>query len=390
MVKVKRRLLPLVAALTAVALTCSVSAAKLATRHTYTLRLAKAEYITFAAGKEHAFEIPCDGYYAIRLWGGDGGDGRNEWWDGGGESYPYGGKGGAVEAVAHFTVGTSLLITVGTGGDVTTGGFNGGGSGGTFYTGGFFNNYYGGGGGGATDVRLGGATLDDRILVAGGGGGTSGSDSNYGPGAGGNGGANGGNYAGANGEGAGYGQGGGPAAGGAGNGDGSLGNGGGGAYSGGGGGGGYYGGGGAYGSAGGGGGGSAYISERFTRSVPEGMLGRESFEGDSRDGFAVITFLGSRYVQEQPSGGAWMIYYNVGVASDIPEEPTDDLSAFESLPEPIPEPAPMPLPELLPEELAPEFGAEAELAQESEEQLEEESEQDRPTEEIASEQTEPS
>ena len=66
-------------------------------------------------------------------------------------------------------------------------------------------------------------------------------------------------------------------------------------YSGGGGGGGYYGGGGAFGS-GGGGGGSSYLGNDFTVGVPIGLPDNTDQVTDLRDGFAVVSFLGSRYM----------------------------------------------------------------------------------------------
>ena len=320
----------------AVALTCSISSAKYAIRHEYTLKLAMAEHFTFAAGNQHIFEIPYDGYYALRLWGGDGGNSSYSWWNEE-ETYPYGGEGGVVEAVSYFDKGTNLVIIVGTKGDATAGGFNGGGEGGSYYVP-LFGNYYGGGGGGATDVRLSSGTLDDRILVAGGGGGGSGGDPVYAPAFGGDGGAKAGNYAGTNGHGVGYGQGGGLSIGGEGDQRGTLGYGGDGGYSGGGGGGGYYGGGGAYGSRGGGGGGSAYVSDVFTIGVPQGIPGQKDYVTDLRDGYAIITFLGGRYMTVDTNGKVASLRYDVGDASLVPEEPVLDIII--PLPEPLPEPEP--------------------------------------------------
>ena len=236
-VKIRKRhhIFAFVSLCVAVALTFSISFAKYATRHEYTLKLAMAEHFTFSAGNQHTFETPYDGYYAFRLWGGDGGHSRYSWRNGE-ESYPYGGKGGLVEAVSYFEEGTELVVIVGTKGGTTAGGFNGGGDGSSHYVP-LFDNHYGGGGGGATDLRLSSATLEDRILVAGGGGGGSGGGPGYAPAYGGDGGAKNGNYAGANGQGAGYGQGGGLSAGGEGHQHGDVGYGGDGANSGGGGGG---------------------------------------------------------------------------------------------------------------------------------------------------------
>ena len=279
----------------AAVLTFPVSAAQYATRNAYTLKLAMAAHFTFAAGSRHIFEIPYDGYYAFKLWGGNGGDAINTWWHG--ETlYPHGGKGGAVEAVSYFEKGTVLVIVVGTKGGTTDGGFNGGGDGGIFHLASLSNDYYGGGGGGATDVRLASGTLNDRILVAGGGGGGSGGDTVYASAYGGDGGAQGGNDAGANGQGTGYGLGGHLSGGGEGHQHGNLGQGGNGAYSGGGGGGGYYGGGGAYGSGGGGGGGSSYVSDGFTIDVPQGMPDKTDYMNDVGDGYAIVTYLGSQYL----------------------------------------------------------------------------------------------
>jgi len=332
----------------AVVLTSSISSAKYATRYEYTLKLSMAEHFTFSADNQHIFEIPYDGYYAFKLWGGDGGDSVYSWWNGE-EAYSCGGKGGVVEAVSYFESGTVLVIVVGTRGGTTDGGFNGGGGGGSYYVP-FFDNYYGGGGGGATDVRLVSGTLSDRILVAGGGGGGSGGGRGYTPTFGGDGGANAGNYAGTNGLGAGYGQGGGLSAGGEGYQDGAFGDGGFGVYSGGGGGGGYYGGGGAYGSGGGGGGGSAYVSDIFTIGVPQAMPDRTDYITDLRDGYAIITFLGSQYTAGSNAG---TLLYDVGEPCLEPPEPDDDdTTNFPELhpdPEPEPEFEPEPEPEPDPE-----------------------------------------
>ena len=317
--------------------TFSASSAKLAERHTYALRLAMAEHFSFSAGESHSFEIPYDGYYAVQLWGGDGGDSKTLWWNGG-ESYEFGGTGGAVAAISYFSQGTNLVIVVGAKGGTTAGGFNGGGDGSSNYGGPFFNDYHGGGGGGATDVRLSGGELSDRILVAGGGGGSGGGDSTYPPTYGGNGAANAGNYAGANGEGAGYGQGGGSSAGGEGNEHGGFGYGGAAAHSGGGGGGGYFGGGGAYGSDSGGGGGSAYVADRFTIAVPDGLPDRSAYLTDIKDGYAIISFLGSRYTFTGMDGKELFLYYDEGEPSTPPECPDGDHAEFG--PDFIPAPAP--------------------------------------------------
>lgn len=80
-----------------------------------------------------------------------------------------GGKGGHATATLAVVPGTSIQVTVGGKGVITsssiTPGFNGGGNGSTSGT------SLGGPGGGATDVRVGGTALGDRVLVAGGGGG---------------------------------------------------------------------------------------------------------------------------------------------------------------------------------------------------------------------------
>ena len=280
--------LAVVCALTAV--TVSRSSAKLAIRHEYKLKLAMAEHFDFAAGESHTFEIPYDGYYAFKLWGGDGGDSKNHW-NGGHDTYELGGKGGEVAAVSYFTKGTVLVIVVGKRGEVTGGGFNGGGFGGSYLLP-VFNDYFGGGGGGATDVRLASGTLADRTLVAGGGGGGSGGGGGYLPGRGGNGGTVGSGFIGAAGAGTGAGEGGTLYDGGLGYQYGAFGYGGNATYSGGGGGGGYYGGGGAYGSGGGGGGGSSYIGAGFTTDVPAGLPDRSGYITDTRDGFAIVTYLG--------------------------------------------------------------------------------------------------
>ena len=280
-----------------VALTFSVSMAKLAKRYEYKLQLAMVEHFAFSAGTSHTFEIPRDGYYSFRLWGADGGDSKNVW-SNGADIYTLGGKGAEISAVAYFTKGTVLIIVVGTRGDIVDTGYNGGGWGGTDLAP-IFNNYYGGGGGGATDIRLASETLEDRILVAGGGGGGSGGSlAAFGTGSppspGGNGGSAAGGYIGENGQGTGYGEGGSLTAGGEGYDSGSLGRGGDGNYSGGGGGGGYYGGGGSYGSSGGGGGGSSYIGDEFTTDVPNGLPDRSAYITDIRDGYAIISYLGTR------------------------------------------------------------------------------------------------
>ena len=288
--KIINSILAVVAMVIIAALTLSVSSARYAVRYKYMLNLALAEHFTFSAGQSHTFEIPYDGYYIFRLWGGYGGDSKNVW-SGGQGIYELGGMGGMVEAVAYFSKGTILVIVVGTKGEVITGGFNGGGTGGTDLVP-VFNDYFGGGGGGATDVRLSSGALGDRILVAGGGGGGS-----YGGGAYGSGGIGGTvaeNYVGTSGMGTGYGQGGGMSEGGEGYQSGNLGTGGNGNYSGGGGGGGYYGGGGSYGSGGGGGGGSSYVGNGFTTDVPEGLPNRNMYINDMQDGYAIVSYVGER------------------------------------------------------------------------------------------------
>ena len=300
--------------------TFSTSSAKYVSRYEYALKLAMVEHITFSPGKVHIYEIPYDGYYAIQLWGGAGGASRRSGL--GGEAvYQFGGRGGMVKGVSYFSEGTILHVFVGERGGFNIGGFNGGGDGGSDNSS-WFDFYAGGGGGGATDIRLFPGSIDDRILIAGGGGGGS-----SGGGWGGNGGADAGNYAGANGDGSGYGQGGGQFFGGDGFEDGSFGYGGRGNWAGGGGGGGYFGGGGAYGSSGGGGGGSAYIADRFTISTPYGLPEITDYLTDTSDGYAIISFLGSRYVAREPMGLGGDIRYDIG-------EPTQEGKEFSPQEEP--------------------------------------------------------
>lgn len=98
-------------------------------------------------GAPQWFTVP-DGVYgvAVDVYGAQGGNG---------------GYGGRAQATLAVTPGELLLVTVGSQGTTSTGGFNGGGgaSGGSW------------GGGGASDIRQGGATVADRVVVAGGGGG---------------------------------------------------------------------------------------------------------------------------------------------------------------------------------------------------------------------------
>ena len=279
------------------------STAKFAARHEYKLSLAMIEYFTFSAGGSYDFETPYDGYYAFKLWGGDGGDSMHQW-DSGYEVFQLGGIGGSVSAVSYFPQGTKLIIVVGEGGSIGAGGSNGGAPA-YSHTASYGNEYFGGGGGGATDVRLNAGTLHDRILVAGGGGGGSGGDSSQGdyaaPNAGGNGGI--GPSKGTNGQGSGFGYGGEMWDGGQGSQYGALGLGGSSASSGGAGGGGYYGGGGAPGVYGGGGGGSSFIGEEFTAGVPSDLPEKSSFIGDSKDGFALVSYLGDGYAPAPPAVG---------------------------------------------------------------------------------------
>ena len=344
-------LLALVSVCAAVALTFSFSSAKHAVRHEYKLKLAMAEHFTFSPGNSYNFEIPYDGYYAFKLWGGAGGNSRNSWWDGQ-EIYQLGGEGGEVAAVSYFTKGTVLTITVGTRGGTTGGGFNGGGDGGDYYFSSLFNDYYGGGGGGATDVRLSSGTLSDRILVAGGGGGGSGGGSGYSPGRGGNGGTAYSGFIGAMGAGAGAGEGGTLYDGGLGYQYGAFGYGGNATYSGGGGGGGYYGGGGAYGSGGGGGGGSSYIADSFTVGVPEGLPGMNDYPVDSGDGYAIVSFLGSRYMTSAAPDEGAPPHYDETIPSAPEEQDSENIDLItepeadpDVTPEPEPEPEPTPDPE---------------------------------------------
>ena len=289
----KVRLALLVTLCAALLLSVPQSLARYHRRVEYPLKLAMAVHAAFAAGKRHDFEIPYDGYYAVQLWGGSGGDGKNVW-NNGSLLYPLGGSGGEVSAMAWFRKGELLVITVGTKGGTTAGGFGGGGAGGTDLAP-IFNDYFGGGGGGATDVRLASDLPSARILVAGGGGGASGGSvtdwgGGYAPAKGGDGGSAQSGLAGGNGIGGA--KGGTLTGGGDGHQNGSLENGGGGNYSGGGGGGGYYGGGGGYGSGGGGGGGSSYIAPHFTHPVPQGLPGRSEYPGNAQDGFALVSFFG--------------------------------------------------------------------------------------------------
>ena len=276
---------------TATLLNNNTSKARYFNRTEYPIKLALMEHFTFSPGASYTFTVPYDGYYAFRLWGGNGGDSKNTW-NNGAEIYKLGGSGGAVTAVAYFKNGDVLIVTVGTQGGTNAGGFNGGGNGGTD-SGSIFNVYFGGGGGGATDIRLNSALLNDRILVAGGGGGGSGGSLNqsgvgYKPANGGEG----GNQTAGNGYGNGFGFGGSGTAGGEGYQYGQQGIGGGGQYSGGGGGGGYYGGGGAYGSGGGGGGGSSHIGNNFTTNISDKLPDRAYFKANEKDGFVIISFLG--------------------------------------------------------------------------------------------------
>ena len=126
-------------------LTFQFSSAKIAFRQVYTLKLGKVEHFHFSAGQIHNFEIPYDGYYAFKLWGGDGGDSKNAW-STGQEIYELGGKGGEIAAISYFSKGTVIIIVVGTRGNTNKGGFNGGGDGGIDAAP-IFNNYYGGGDG---------------------------------------------------------------------------------------------------------------------------------------------------------------------------------------------------------------------------------------------------
>ena len=357
--------------LCAIMLTFPLSSARHATRHEYVLELAMAEHFVFAAGSRHTFEIPYDGYYAFRLRGGNGGDSKNAW-NGGSETYTLGGSGGEVAAVKYFEAGTSLVIVVGSRGGIGSGGFNGGGSGGTEST--AFNTYTGGGGGGATDVRSAAGNLSDRLLVAGGGGGGSGGSitmlgTGYAPVSGGNGGMTGGNYAGANGAGNGYGQGGSLSIGGEGYQHGAFGLGGGSRYSG-----------------GGGGGGSAYIAEGFTPGAPQGLPDATHHPGDSRDGYAVISFLGHHF-SLSVLRGANRLRYDMGSPSaplaeeatpapDISPEPLPQSTIEPELaPEPTPEDTPEPPPEILPGE-EPALQATAEPTAEPEQSLEPTEEQE--------------
>ena len=275
----------------AVMMTFSNSLAKYHFKTEYKLNFVLTESFTFSAGETHTFIAPYYGYYAFQLWGGNGGESKNEW-NGGHDIYELGGEGGKVSAVSYFQEGDILIVTVGTKGGITVGGFNGGGNGG-IDTSNLNNNYYGGGGGGATDVRFYSNSLNYRILVAGGGGG-GGSLNQIEPGYqlayGGNGGNEKQNFLGANGLGEGNGGGATYNAGGAGYQNGSLGNGGNSQYSGGGGG--HYGGGSSYGPSGGGGGGSSYIDNNFKYEVPKGLPDRSKYGANEQDGFAIISFLG--------------------------------------------------------------------------------------------------
>ena len=270
-----------------------LSLAKFTVGHEYKLNLIMMPYYTFFAGETYAFEIPYDGYYSFKLWGGDGGDSKYQWGSGS-EIFQLGGKGGIVTAVSYFSQGTVLFIVVGKSGEILTGGYNGGGNGETYSP--SSSNYYGGGGGGATDVRLSSGELTSQLLVAGGGGGGSGGDpspnSSTKPNAGGSGGF--GHNRGADGQGTEPGLGGEMWTGGQGAQYGGFGLGGNSVYSGGGGGGGYYGGGGAYGTNGsGGGGGSSYIGDGFTDDLLSSLPEKSDYIGDSGDGFALVAFFGS-------------------------------------------------------------------------------------------------
>lgn len=104
-------------------------------------------------------------------------------------------------------------------------------------------------------------------------------------------------------------------------------------WSGGGGGGGLYGGGGAHGSSGGGGGGSAYIGGDFTIGVPQGLPDISDYIVDARDGYAIVSFLGSRYTVPESQTTEMDPLYNIEEASPVPEEPIVDDTAPDSNPE---------------------------------------------------------
>ena len=119
----------------------------------------------YYTGTEQVFRAPVNGWYAVELWGAEGGD--DDWNTG------KGGRGAYVYGEVHVNAGTQLYVYVGAPGrDSVTGtgaGYNGGGNPG--------NSGWSGSGGGATDIRTVGGTnnwrsnLGSRIAVAAGGGG---------------------------------------------------------------------------------------------------------------------------------------------------------------------------------------------------------------------------
>ena len=152
--------------------------AKYVERISYTIRKeTKAnieEYHFSYQESEDEFIAPYTGYYAVQLWGADGGSGAmqvsslvsfND--------QQVGGKGGYIVAQIYMKRGECLDIRVGGTNitdSVTRAGYNAGENGGigSFSQGGWVSpSYAGGGGGGATDIRING----ERVLVAGGGGG---------------------------------------------------------------------------------------------------------------------------------------------------------------------------------------------------------------------------
>jgi len=119
-------------------------------------------------GSADPFEVPCDGYYKVELWGAQGGS----------TSLAQGGHGGYVKGNISFASGTKLYLYIGSMPTLSTNSYNGGGN--------TNNSYYPtADGGGATDIRYFDSTapstsdlewnsslgLNSRIMVAAGGGG---------------------------------------------------------------------------------------------------------------------------------------------------------------------------------------------------------------------------
>lgn len=134
--------------------TYTVTAVPSAVPTAVTLAVDESPFTVSFIGAAQNFKVPVNvTSITVTLYGGSGGYVDS--------STGAGGKGSMISSIIPVIPGEMLMVTVGSAGGYSVGGYNGGGA--TIYS--------AGGGGGATDIRKSPYTLEDRILIAGGGGG---------------------------------------------------------------------------------------------------------------------------------------------------------------------------------------------------------------------------